>query len=160
MTEQLRTKDETYRAVLECPLRQGFICFEFHAGDLVSDLKHKTQEIWGAPRSGIDEQLRRHGYFWDANAWAIFCETRDGSYVPLSDSERIPISPPPGSGEATKNLMDEWSRDHGLGWKGLVHEHDIRDRGGLILAFDKHYKETNGEHIDIRLVALVAITGG
>ena len=158
MTEQLHTKDEAYRGVLECPLRRGFISFEFHSGDLVSDLKHKTHEIWGAPRSGLKEELMEHGHLWDANAWAIFCETRDGSYVPLSDSERIPISPPPGSGEATESIIDRWSRRYG--WQGLVHEHDMRDRGGLILVFDKHYKEAKEERIDVRLVALVAITGG
>jgi hypothetical protein len=62
MTAQQNTEIKTYRGLLECPLRRGYIEFEFAAGDTVSGLKASVRQVWGAPSSGGGQDLDRHGF--------------------------------------------------------------------------------------------------
>lgn len=159
MTTEKTTAEKQLKGLLECPLRKGFIEFEFSKGDRVSDLKSRIQEVWGPPRSGIEPELRTSGRFWDADAWIVCCEADDGTFVSLRDSDQVPVSPPAAEGDVADTIMDRAARRFKRNWQGLIHEHDLFPRR-LNLVFTRDWDvETTHDH-DVRLVALVAITGG
>ncbi len=152
------TSKTNFRGILECPLRKGFIEFEYSLGDRIGDLKFKVQEVWGAPRSGMKQDLRKHGYFWDANAWIICCEAEDGTFLCLRDEDNIPIAPPAAEGDVGESIVDSAARRFQRNWQGLIHTHDLFCHRRINLAFTKSAPDS-GDH-DVRLLALVAITGG
>ena len=63
-----KVKNQRLTGLLEYPLKNAFIEFEYSSGDLVGDLNKKIQELWGLPKR------RRYGIFDGRRAWAILCQ--------------------------------------------------------------------------------------
>jgi hypothetical protein len=158
MLSEKESDNRVFLGVLECPLRKGFVEFEFTRGDRVLDLKRKVEEVWGAPRTDIRQELLRHGHFMEAGAWALFCQTRDGAYVRLEEEDEIPCEPIASDAEAEENFLDRVAAEVGLDWRGLIHVMNLYERRRLNLVFK--YEEPADKDYAIRLVALAAITGG
>jgi hypothetical protein len=87
-----------YIGLLECPLRKGYIEFEYTVGDSAGDLKEKIIDIWGdafADRVMFVGGFLPVGRTRSSKAWSILVEDDDGAYLPLKDSDKIPLSAPP-----------------------------------------------------------------
>lgn len=142
------------KGLLICPLRKGFIEFEYSPGDRIKDLDTKVQELWGEPDSG-------HEKYWprvEVSGWYYFCETLDGDYLRLDSSSKIPTEPP--SKTAGDSVKGYGGKMDILGTKaeGAVVESDLSKKI-FELNFDE--KDNLGNEIhNIKLVVLVAIMGG
>jgi len=152
--------ERVYRAVLECPIRSASIEFIYNSGDTVRQLKEKTASLWGTPTSGLERELNRNGGFYEREAWAIFCEASDGSYLPLHDDDELPTGPPEveANAEVEEDLLSRWIRDHGLNWTGLVYERSLLEKTPVRFHF-KGQDKSAGDY-NTHFLALVAITGG
>lgn len=149
-----RGKEKRYLGLLECPLHKGFVEFEYEAGDRVSELKDQAMRAWGPPRA-IGSRRERHD-FWDANSWVILCEDEHGGYVVLYDKDTIPLTPLPSTKAPRRSGLLLSPRDYGLP-DGVIHIHEA---GHLHLAIDRSYGPPDREKYSVKLLALIAISGG
>lgn len=177
MTSETIENERVFVGLLECPLRKGFIEFEYHAGDTIEELKQGLSKAWGQP-DALGRSLGRddwHGGLTDWGAWAILCEDGSGAYVALSSSSLIPQTPPATSEglrspRISPNPSAEWNLP-----AGLVYDSDIEEilytmrvsegavgvgRPHLDLGFVREYEVPESKEYSVRLLALVVITGG
>jgi hypothetical protein len=157
--------DQHFIGIIECPLRKGFIEFQFSASDPVSDLKMLVEQTWGAPRSGLDKHRDPliRDFVYDVRIWAIYCQAKDGSYIQLHDDDLIPTSSPQGGGREFSNLgyTDSVTQSNmAEAEPGLVHIKDLKPNIGVNLFFDHQREAREDRPYNVRLVALVVIAGG
>lgn len=166
----MTNEERTYVGIIECPVHRGYVRFEFSAKDTVKGLKHKVAEIWGSPRSKLkgwgrnDTLTARRGMleggFMEEGAWVVLCENEDATYSVLGDDDRIPTSPPTSTAPPHGSVLA--SRPGGIMGRhiGLIHKIDMRGGTPLSYHFDEDYVDLDPKEYDIKLVALVLITGG
>lgn len=150
-----------FRGLLECPLRKGYVEFDYCDGDQVRELLVRTEQVWGTARTGMANELGRVGGFFETDKWLIFCEATDSTYVHLTHSDSIPTRTPPGGDDAEPDILEKWSKRHRLNLQGMVHAKMMRyPHARLSLHIKRVVVTPKGERFDVRLVALVAISGG
>src|SRR5689334_9668188 len=96
MKHKKNQKRNTYLGLLECPLRKGYIEFEYQHGDTIAELKEKVSKLWGQPIA-LGDRLDHdhwHGGLTDAGLWVVLCEDEAGAYVALSNDDEIPHTQP------------------------------------------------------------------
>jgi hypothetical protein len=167
MSNQLTQQTVNLLGLLECPLRRGYIEFEYQQGDLISELRARVIEVWGDPKAVSDRQRqgRRSFGLWDAGVWAILCQDETGAYIALRDTDQIPVKPPP-SGETLEALLNRSRRERedfdfleGVIHEGDVYASDERQRH-ISLNRRKQYKPIIRRTYSVRLLALVVVAGG
>jgi len=160
------------KGLLECPLRNSYVEFEYVSGDKVGELRRRLQELWQLP----DEP--RYGIFMSLHAWAILCRDTKGTYSPLSDRDPLPAKTPAAVGELEPNIAAEASY-----WRGTSREEhnsnaflyadpaqlevapdsgDVPEffhEGRFSIKVIRNYKLPRTNY-NIQLVALALITGG
>jgi len=177
----------TLLGVLECPLRKGYIEFEYQPGDTIAELRRRVSEVWGPPVALGSEYDRDHwhGGLTDAGVWVILCETQSGAYLPLADKDKIPTSPPASSSKVERprispNPSKQWNLPAGLIYdddvvevaypdsrfqqaqssQGMDTTEPIEPKSSLDLGLVRKYRIPQHRQFSARLIALVAITGG
>lgn len=185
MTTDTSEDDRILLGLLECPLRRGYIEFEYRTGDTIDQLQRRLSQTWGQPDAigRRPDHNNWHGGLTDRGAWAILCEDESGAYVALSTSSEIPQAPPTTSKELRApwippNPSSEWNLP-----AGLIYDTDVREtfhrmllpeepgekqpeepgeKQGphLNLGFAREYEVPGDKEYCVRLLALVVITGG
>jgi hypothetical protein len=154
-----------HRALLECPIKKSSIEFTFSDGDTVEDLQRAVQEHWGLPERGGG--AFDWGVFFQSGAWALMCETADGSFIRLTGRQKLPSRPPVAAGPAVDNDIEQHIKRF-AGWRGLrggetppsgvaVRGDDFREHIPVRIAIKKPRREAEYE---VRFVALIALRGG
>ena len=91
-----KRKKNKYRGLLECPLKGGYIEFEFDAGDKVSDLLNAVNDKWGRNYYWAQRNIKDEGTRYGRGiGWMIACEDKSGAYFVLHEDNQIPIVAPP-----------------------------------------------------------------
>lgn len=168
MPTRINQSQECLIGLLECPLRLGYIEFEYNSGDLVSELKAKISEVWGPPEAVSQRNRWSYGLF-DAGAWVILCEDEDGAYVPLKEADRIPDRPLPCGDVIKGSSIHEFSKgvnmlDDASFLEALIHEDDLRYAAyhnvHISATLHKNYNVPISKNYSVKLIALVAVAGG
>ncbi len=188
MTSETSSEPANLLGVLECPLRKGYIEFEYQIGDTVAELKQKVSEAWGPPVA-LGRKLDRdhwHGGLTDRGVWVILCETQSGAYLPLTDQDKIPTTPPASPRSLKRprfspNPSKQWDLP-----AGVIYDQDVADvflsdyrrfqqaqgsqeidmtepvepKTNLDLGLVRQYETPQHKQYSPRLIALVVITGG
>ncbi|MCG6138304.1 MAG: hypothetical protein MET45_27390 [Nostoc sp. LLA-1] len=159
--------------LLECPLRGGFIEFEFHKGDKVSDLLEKVEDVWGenygwTGRSGSFRHLRltQEDIFGYGRGWIVACEDTTGAYLVLTKDNLIPEKPPSG-GETVEITSYNHLDKSGIRFRGDT-EHGVYNEevfGSpreqyIKIKFRRDYNIPKDKNYDIHLIAIAVVTGG
>ena len=159
---------KSFHGLLECPYHKGWIEFDYHSGDKISDLSASIEAKWGTLER-IDDRLLH----MNAASWAFFCAQKDGSYLALRKNDPIPTQPPIGDKLPTPTsyghepffphhpeILDVVFLDRKF-WEGRRNESiEITENFSIALPFDRCYKMPEGKNYDAHLISLVAIVGG
>lgn len=159
---------ENFHGLLECPYHKGWIEFDYHSGDRISDLSASIEDKWGSLRRNDDRLL-----YLNAGSWAFFCAQNDVSYLALRKNDSIPTEPPKFKNSGSiidyghepffphhPEMLDVFFLDRKL-WKGHRHESvEIIANFSIDLPFKRQYRVPKGKRYDAHLIALVAIVGG
>jgi hypothetical protein len=160
--------------LLECPLRRGFIEFEYYPGDCISELKAKVDEVWGQPKIDPNDAFLRttntYAYFHSYDSWVILCQDKDGAYGRLKDEDAIPLRPLPSAQRSTGSFFHLFSKneheleddadDHVL-LSGLLHIEALHEDESVVgITFRRFYEVPADRTYHVKLLALVAVTGG
>lgn len=161
-----------FRGLLECPLRSGYVEFEFEKGATLNQLLETIEKNWGVNygwthRHASAENLGPRGSFGLGEGWVIAAKDRDGAYVLLDRDQLIPIAAPDG-GVAT-DIPVVAGRDHTLRVLGDI-EHGVlnvealfrllRETRRLKFGFKRDYQLPELGRYDVVLLVLAAVTGG
>ena len=175
MTDQQAREKGTYIGLLECPLRRGFLEFEYRSGDLVVELLRKIAHVWGRSLFPYKGLLPFEYRSWsDDRMWAILCQDEDGAYVSLKPQDKIPTRPPtrlPLSkpdkvvAEVTVGGADlDISLDSDYDILGKPRERALlamlRMGAHVGIKINRDYELPNDSKYDIRMIALAAVVGG
>ena len=186
MKPKTKQKTNTYLGLLECPLRKGYIEFEYQHGDTIAELKEIISKIWGQPIA-LGDRLNddHHGGLIDAGLWAVLCEDEAGAYVALSNEDKIPhVQPRTTLAHIDPHLHPNLAKRFELP-TGLIYDMDIgnslynkrilryfnhnqvsntAERGNtkphLNLGLIREYQIPLNKKYAVKLLALVTITGG
>lgn len=168
-----KSKQRILKGLLECPLRSGFIEFDYQLGDTVGELLQTVEQKWGVnygwtrrSKSSMDYDLIHENdepEFGLGHGWLIACEDSTGAYVVMRRDEEIPAEAP-GSGDTFEVPLFD---GHGLRRPGdieagVYNVEALRNLGTehLKIAFKRQYKLPEDKSFDIRFIALAAVTGG
>lgn len=156
--------------LLECPLHAGWMEFEFHQGDKISDLVTCIKAKWSG------EVRMFYGVLTDGGeSWAFFGAQQDGDYLALRKSDPIPTKPPEPikrdignfyANYSPTGLFETYRLDSSL-WSRLPETNlhllppaELTENFSIDLSLRRNYDPPPDKEYDVRLVALVAIVGG
>jgi len=160
------TSQTVYKGLLECPFKSGFIEFEFHEGDRVAELLKTVDGRWGtsygwATSSGFSRiGARREGEVYGmVEGWLLAAEDASGSYVALRGDDQIPITPRSSEEATILPAEDGWylgAVAHGCyNWESFGYPTQP-----FKIPFKRLYRLPSNKRFDVRLIALVAVSGG
>ena len=171
MANESTSNSIRYTGLLECPLRSGFVEFEYSQGDCVSDLLNRVVQLWSPEGKGV----YWHAGFSDIAEWKIFCQDSDGAYVPVGSDDEIPICPPsptfvserrPRQGPMADLFgptLGDVAQINAEG--GVLDERHGRFLGILLnrhldFKLNRDYTLPDAKQYSIKMLALVALFGG
>lgn len=123
--------DHPLHGLLECPLRQGFIEFEYYPGDLVSKLITLADAAWETPRKAIHQEYSRipKGIYIPQQEWVILCQDDFGSYRLFNIDDEIPIKVPERKKHSWLDQVRSGIEDY-MEFIGIIHSIDIYNMAG------------------------------
>jgi hypothetical protein len=170
--------NDQFLGLLECPLRRGWIEFSYSEGDRVANLMESINKKWGDPPTGIG------GEMFFTQGWRIFCKQKNGAYLLLHKNSHIPTSSPANSkltipqratishterllrlySSEARKIGFLYSEDDDLRSLDLLHYFEKTPRSedelSIQYEFKRDYELPNENRFNVKLLALVALTGG